>query len=295
MNQITITGATGIIGRRVVRELVMDGRQVTGVTGSARGRRLLEALGARAVDADVFDSTALAAAFAGADAVVNLLTRIPTADRIPVPAAWEHNDRLRRDASAAVARAAADAGARRLVQESLAFVYADGGDRWLDEDAPLEPWGSVTTVVDAEHNATTLLPGDTVILRFGLFIGPDSHLTLNDIARAAEGRSTRLGRPAAYLPTVWLDYAARAVVAALDAPPGVYNVVDDDPPTRADVDAALAAVTGQRTLRASAPPRAVALPPTARSQRLSNRRLREATGWAPRMRAGTEIWGRIAA
>jgi hypothetical protein len=60
------------------------------------------------------------------------------------------------------------------VQESIAFVYADGGDAWLDEDAPVAGGGVTTTALTAERNARELFAGDTVVLRFGLFIGPDS-------------------------------------------------------------------------------------------------------------------------
>src|SRR3954463_7989416 len=128
MNEIVITGSTGVIGRRAVRELIAAGHRVTGVTRSARGRERLESLGARAFKADVFDEALLRGAFAGADTVINLLTHIPSADRMADPSAWEENDRVRTEASAAIARAAEAAGAQRLVQESIAFVYADGGD-----------------------------------------------------------------------------------------------------------------------------------------------------------------------
>jgi UDP-glucose 4-epimerase len=77
MNNIVITGSTGVLGRRVVRELLAAGHHVSGVTRSLRGRRRLEGLGARAVDADVFDPASLTAAFAGTDTVVNLLTHVP--------------------------------------------------------------------------------------------------------------------------------------------------------------------------------------------------------------------------
>jgi UDP-glucose 4-epimerase len=119
---MVITGATGVVGRRAVRELLAAGHRVAGVTRSERGARLLEGLGARGVEADVFDSAWLSTAFAGAHAVVNLLTHIPPADRMAAPGAWDENDRLRREASAVVALAAQEAGAERLVQESLAFV-----------------------------------------------------------------------------------------------------------------------------------------------------------------------------
>ena len=289
MSEIVITGPTGVVGRRTVRELVAAGEGVTGVTRSDRGRELLAGLGARAVEADVFDEASLTRVFHGADAVVNLLTHIPTVDRMADPSAWAENDRLRVEASAAIARAAGAAGVRRLVQESIAFVYADGGDAWLDEDAPVTGGGVTTSALTAERNARALFGGDTVVLRFGLFTGPDSGTTLAALEAARAGASVAAGPPDAYRPMVWLDDAATAVAAALRAPAGTYNVADTEPPTSAEVDAALAAAVGVDALRPQPPQDG----PLARSQRVSSRRLREATGWAPRLRAGTEAWARV--
>ena len=291
MNEIVITGSTGVIGRRAVRELLAAGHRVTGVTRSARGRERLESLGARAVEADVFDAASLRGAFDGADAVVNLLTHVPTADRMADPSAWAENDRMRTEASEAIARAAQAARVQRLVQESIAFVYADGGDAWLDEDAPVAGGGVTTTALTAERNARELFDGDTVVLRFGLFMGLDSGSTLAALEAARGGASIALGPPGAYRPTLWLDDAAAAIAAAVRVPAGTYNVADTDPPTNAEIDAALAAAVGVEALRPQTPQDG----PLARSQRVSNRRLREASGWAPGVRAGTETWARIAA
>jgi nucleoside-diphosphate-sugar epimerase len=291
MNEIVITGSTGVIGRRAVREVLAAGHRVTGVTRSARGREQLASLGAQAVEADVFDDASLRRAFDGADAVVNLLTHVPRADRMADPSAWDENDRVRTEASAAIARAAQAAGVRRLVQESIAFVYADGGDSWLDEDAPVAGGGVTTTALTAERNARELFGGDTVVLRFGLFMGPDSGSTQAALATARGGDSIAIGPPGAYRPTIWLDDAAAAIAAALRVPAGTYNVADSEPSTNAEIDAALAAAVGVEALR----PRAPQEGPLARSQRVANRRLREASGWAPRVRAATETWGRIAA
>jgi UDP-glucose 4-epimerase len=291
MNEIIITGSTGVIGRRAVRELLAAGHRVTGVTRSASGRERLESLGARAVEADVFDEASLRRAFDGADAVVNVLTHIPSADRMADLSAWEENDRMRTEASAVIARAAQAARVQRLVQESIAFVYADGGDAWLDEDAPVTGGGVTTTALTAERNALELFDGGTVVLRFGLLIGPDSGSTLATLEAARGGASIALGPPGAYRPTLWLDDTATAIAAALRVPAGTYNVADTDPPTNAEIDAALAAAVGVEALR----PRAPQDSPLARSQRVSSRRLSEASGWAPRVRAGTEGWARIAA
>jgi UDP-glucose 4-epimerase len=118
----------------------------------------------------------------------------------------------------------------------------------------------------AERNAHEMFQGDTVVLRFGLFVGPDSRSTLAALEAARGGASIAPGPPGAYRPTIWLDDAAAAIAAALRVPAGTYNVADTDPATNAEMDAAL-----------------------------SNRRLREASGWAPRIRAATESWSRIAA
>jgi len=294
MNEIIITGSTGVIGRRVVRDLVAAGHRVTGVTRSAAGRERLETLGARAVEADMFDEQSLRRAFDGADVVVNVLTHVPRADKMADLAAWEENDRLRTEASAAIARGAQAAGAQRLVQESIAFVYADGGDAWLDEDAPIEGGGVTTTALTAERNARELFEGDSVVLRFGLFMGPDSGSTLAALEAARAGASIALGPPNAYRPTIWLDDAAAAIATAVRAPAGTYNVADTDPATNAEIDAAVAAAVGVEAPPARAPQEG-ARGPLARSQRVSNRRLREASGWAPSIRAATEIWGRIVA
>jgi nucleoside-diphosphate-sugar epimerase len=291
MNEIVIAGSTGVIGRPAVRELIGAGYRVTGVTRSTRGRDGLESLGAHAVEADVFDEESLRRAFDGADAVVNLLTKIPSPDRMADLSAWADNDRLRTEASAAIARAAHSAGVKRLVQESIAFVYADGGDRWLDEDAPVEGGGVTTSALTAERNARERFDGDSVVLRMGLYLGPDSASAQAALEAARGGTSIAIGPPEAYRPTLWLDDAGAAVAAAMRVPPGTYNIVDTDPATNAEIDAALAAAAGVPALRVRPPQGG----PLARSQRVSNRRFREASGWAPRMRGAIDAWKEIAA
>ena len=110
----------------------------------------------------------------------------------------------------------------------------------------------------------------------------------------ARGISPSLGRRDAYRPTVWLDDAAAAVAAALVVPAGIYNVADSDPPTRAEIDAALAAVVGRGSLRPAIdeiPPRSS--PSRARSASPAGG-CSVASGWTPRVRGGTDGWGRIA-
>ncbi len=84
------------------------------------------------------------------------------------------------------------------------------------------------------------------------------------------------------------------MLAALGAPAGVYNVADAEPPTRAAIDAALAAAAGRDRLRPAMDRVPAELEVIARSQRVSSRKLHEATGWTPRVRAGIDGWRLVA-
>ena len=123
------------------------------------------------------------------------------------------------------------------------------------------------------------------MLRFGVFQAADSHHYETIIGAARRGVLLDVGRPDGYLPAIDADDAAAAVVRAVeDAPAGVYDVVDDEPITRRALARALARSVGRRRLHR--PPgfglTVGAAGPLAASQRVSNARFRDATGWQPR-------------
>lgn len=192
--------------------------------------------------------------------------------------------------------AAIAAGAERFIQESFAPVYPDRGDRWISEDAPLAPVRYNRTVADAEASAQrfTASGGRGIVLRFALFYGPDSKFLSEMIPLVRRGRAPMPGLPGSFLSSISHDDAASAVVAVLGARAGVYNVSDDEPVTRREYFDSLAEALGV------APPK---LPPAwiaplfgslgkmlARSLKISNRELREATGWTPKFPSVREGW-----
>lgn len=279
--RILVTGATGVLGRRVVPLLVAEGHAVTAV---ARGRGdAIRDAGATPVELDLFSTGAVTRAVDGHDAVVDLATRIPSATRMALPWAWNDNDRLRSDAAPRTARAAGRVGAR-YVRESIGMLYADGGEAWVDEAHPVAPVRNTRSALDAETAAhgVTAVGGTGVVLRFARFYGPDSIHLREELATAEAGMAAVLGDLDGFLSQVHLDDAAAAVVAALEAPAGTYNVVEDDPVRKHEHVALLAELAG-RDLRL--PPALVGrLGPArvvARSVRMSNRALRSATGWTP--------------
>jgi nucleoside-diphosphate-sugar epimerase len=280
--KVFVTGATGMVGRPAIARLVADGHEVTAVARSAEKAALVRSLGALPVNVDLFDADAVRIAVEGHDAVINLATHIPSATKMMLPSAWDENNRIRTEVSRNLVDAALAAGAHHYVQESIAFIVADGGDEWLDEDAP---------VALVPHVTSTL--GAAVVLRFGLFHGAESVQTQTQLRTARQtGVVTMFGPAQAYVPFIHVDDAGAAAAAALRAPTGVYNIVDDEPLTRREYAAAFAAALGRRSLRL--PPRAMTkmggskFELLSRSQRLSNRRFREATGWQPRYPSARE-------
>jgi nucleoside-diphosphate-sugar epimerase len=297
--KVFVSGATGVLGPRAVTQLVAAGHDVTGVVRSERKAADLAALGATPAPVSLFDREAVIAAVAGHDAVCNLATAIPVGERAAARGAWEENRRIRREGARDLVDAALEAGVGRFVQESISLLYADGGDHQLDEFAPVDATWVTETSLAAEAQAARVTEqgGAGVALRFGLFYGPDSGHTLDAIAAGRAGAPVELGPAGAYRSPVTTDDAGAAVVAALDAPPGIYNVNDDRPVTRAEYVEALAeafaiAVPAPPTLDVELPPDQAAM---TRSQRVSNAAFEAATGWRPRYPSAAEGWAFIAA
>jgi nucleoside-diphosphate-sugar epimerase len=294
--RVFVTGATGVVGRRAVPLLIAAGHEVTAVGRNPEKRRQLVRAGARAVAVDLFSPEDVRSAVAGHDAVINLATRIPPGMRALLPGLWRENDRLRRVVSAILCEAALAGGAQRLIQESFAPVYPDRGDRWIDESVALEPVRFNRSILDAERSADGFLAGGGtgVTLRFGAFYGPDAGHVVDLIGMIRRGWAPVPGPAESFISSVSHDDAASAVVAAVGAPSGVYNVVDDEPLShRAYVDA-LATALGLPAPRLP-PPWAAWLfgsvgAMLARSLRISNTRMKQVTGWQPRYPSVREGW-----
>ena len=295
--KVFVTGATGVVGRRAVPLLVSAGHEVTAVARTAEKARRLEQAGARPVTVSLFDADGARRALAGHDAVINLATHIPgSTTKMLLPWAWRENDRIRRDASAVLVDAALAEGVSRFVQESFAPMYPDRGDAWIDEEVPPEPARYNLSTLDAERSAArfTSAGGTGVVLRYAGFYGPDAAHVPDLIRFTRRGMSALPGRPEAYFSSLSHDDAATAAVAALGVPAGIYNVADDEPLRRAEFAAVVAAGIGVPPPKPQPAWMARLLGSLgellSRSVRISNRRFREAAGWAPRYPSVREGW-----
>jgi nucleoside-diphosphate-sugar epimerase len=287
MTKVFLTGATGVLGRRVVPLLTAAGSEVTAVVRTPDKAALVRAQGATPAEVDLFDAESVAAAVAGHDAIVHLATNIPTGAAAATRRGWRINDRLRSEAAVNLSRAAFASGIGRYVQESITFPYVDGGDAWIDERRERDYfWGNRTTI-DAEAAAVAITDhgGAGVVLRFAMFMAIDSAHMRTFAAMARRGIWGVFGDDDAYISFVDIDDAAAAVVAAIDAPAGVYNVAEPDPVTRGTHRAALAAAVGRDRLR-GVPGFVETLggagaESLARSHRVSSASLQAVTQWRP--------------
>lgn len=215
--RVLVTGGSGVLGRALLPLLAPAGHEVR----------------ARAHDElDLFDPGAVGDAVGDADAIFHLATRIPPRERRRDRGAWRENDRLREDASRLLVDAALAGTTEVYVQPSVTFVYPAEGP--VDEDTPIgEVRPHLESSLVAERQAARFAAAGRrgIVLRFGLLDGPGT------------GQETPDPRASA---TLHVEDAGRALLAALDAPSGIYNAVRD-------------------------------------GERVSNARLKQATDWRPRL------------
>lgn len=283
--RVVVTGGTGVLGRAAVPSLLRAGHEVTVVCRRPDNVAVVEQLGATPVTASIFDVDALTGAFAGADAAVNLATHVPVGYRGMLERSWRRHDQLHAQGSAAVVAAARNAGVRRVVQESVTSVYADQGDDWINESSPVMITRAVdpTAVAEAHVQGYTCGSRAGVVLRFGQVMGDDP-ITRYWLRAAAHRRPVGIGRPDAWTHLIHTDDIGSAVVAALVAPAGTYNV-GAAPVRKAELVAAFAERAGVDevgflgpVLRRMAGHR---LEPVSRSLRVCSDHFSAQTGWRP--------------
>ena len=237
--RVFVAGASGAIGRPLVSNLIGAGHEVIGMTRSDERAERLEEAGAQAVVADVFDEERVRSAMADAapEVLIHQLTSLPDKLDFRDSSIYEPTNRVRSEGTRILIEAARTAGARRMVCQSIAFIYAPQGDWVKDENAPLldvpGPFGDAARVVIVMERAVVGAEGlDGLVLRYGFFYGPGTYYA-SDGSSAEDVRRRRqpvVGKGTGTVSFIHVEDAATATVAAVErGAPGVYNVVDDEP------------------------------------------------------------------
>lgn len=239
--RLFLAGATGVIGRQLLPLLAQAGHQVTAMTRSEERARTLLEQGAEPVICDVYNQRQLLNAVRDAkpEIVIHQLTSLPKRiDPRKVREAVAPTNRIRTVGTWNLVKAARAAGARRVVAQSIAFIYEPGrtGPAGEDDSLYLDPPRAYSEMVSAVLTLERTVLGATdlegVVLRYGYFYGPGT-VYARDGSVAEDVRKRRfpiVGNGQGTFSFVHIKDAAAATVAALTgATPGIYNIVDDDP------------------------------------------------------------------
>jgi nucleoside-diphosphate-sugar epimerase len=194
---------------------------------------------------DVFDAELLRGAMAVAEpeVVVHQLTALPDRFDFRDKDLYTATNRLRGEGTRILLGAAVAAGARRMVAQSIAFIYAPRGG-WVkhEDDPPLDAGSTgfaeaVETTLGMERAVTSSPELEGLVLRYGFFYGPgtaygEDGYTVEDVRKR---RFPVVGAGTGTFSFIHVDDAADATVAAVErGAPGVYNVTDDEPAAMKD-------------------------------------------------------------
>ncbi len=235
--RVLLAGATGAIGRLLVPLLQQAGHEVFGCSRTTEGLEQIRRQGARAIQVDVFDHARLLAAVANVkpDAVIHQLTALSAGSS-------QENAKIRVEGTRNLVDAALAAGSKRLIAQSIAWIYEAGSEPALEttplDSAAAEPRATTIRAVQSLEAAASEIP-EHVVLRYGTFYGPGTWYAPGGLI-AQRIRAGELTPSDAVTSFIHVRDAASAAVQALTWPSGTYHVVDDEPARARDWLPALA-------------------------------------------------------
>ena len=254
--RVFVAGGSGVLGQRLVPQLVARGHQVTATTTSPGKLGLLRQLGAEAVVMDGLDAAAVGEAVAAArpDVIVHQMTAISVAhagkaDMKHMDRWFAITNRLRTEGTDHLLAAAEATGVGHVVAQSYAAWNGIHSGGWVKtEDDPLDPMTGTAAepgMAAIRHVEETVDKAGGAILRYGWLYGPGA---TDDLVEPVRKRQFPVvGGGAGHCSWVHLDDAASATVLAVEQEAGgVFNIVDDEPAPAGEWLPYLAACAGAK-------------------------------------------------
>ena len=254
--RVFVAGGAGVVGRRLVPQLVARGHQVTASTTSAAKLDLLAQLGAEGVVMDGLDAVSVGEAVAKArpDTIVHQMTAISMAHAgkpdIKHPDRWfATSNRLRTEGTDHLLAAAEATGVSHFVAQSYAGWNGIRKNGWVKaEEDPLDPETGTIMRNGAEairHLEDVVVKAGGAVLRYGGLYGPGA--TDDQVELVRKRQYPVVGGGTGYYSWVHLDDAASATVLAVEQKAsGVFNIVDDEPAPASEWLPYLAACAGAK-------------------------------------------------
>jgi nucleoside-diphosphate-sugar epimerase len=252
--KVFVAGGTGVIGQRLVPQLVARGHEVTATTTNPAKVAAIEAQGARGVVMDGLDAASVGEAVAAAepDAIVHQMTGISEkhagrADLKHIDRWFGPTNRLRTEGTDHLLAAAAATGVPHVVAQSYGSWNGIREGGWVKtEDDPLDMHEGTAAHANSlaiAHLESAVLGAGGAVLRYGALYGPGASDDQVELVRrrqyplvgSGEGRSSWLH----------LDDAASATVLVVEqGARGVFDIGDDEPAAARDWLPALAEAAG---------------------------------------------------
>jgi nucleoside-diphosphate-sugar epimerase len=254
--RVFVAGGTGVVGRRLVPQLVARGHQVTATTTSPAKLAEVEQMGAAGVVMDGLDAASVRDAVAKAqpEAIVHQMTGISMAhggkpDMKHMDQWFAITDRLRTEGTDHLLAAAEAAGVSQFVAQGYASWNGIREGGWVKtEEDPLDPLEgtSAQPVMEAMRHVEDVVPrAGGAVVRYGGLYGPGA--TDDQVELIRKRQFPLVGDSAGYSSWLHLDDAASAAVLAVEQnATGVFNIVDDEPAPASQWLPYLAACAGAR-------------------------------------------------
>lgn len=236
--KIFITGATGVIGRRVTAKLLADGHQVTGLSRSVKNYHQLEKVGALPVWGNIYDPEEMQKAIRGHEIVIHLASSVPVSSQKLTKEDWIRNDLIREKGTDCLAGAAVANGVKLFLVPSVMLTYGNRKGDWVNETTPLSTdipsdLVSAVTMEDIVHQYIRKAGLPAAILRLGRVYAADSLHTLALMDQLQAGEPAMVGRGDAWWNLIHADDAASAIVQTVKHyglhVGATYNVCDGNP------------------------------------------------------------------
>jgi nucleoside-diphosphate-sugar epimerase len=296
--RVFVAGGSGVLGRRLVPQLVARGHEVTATTTSAAKLEALDRLGADGVVMDGLDAQSVGEAVAKArpDVIVHQMTAISVGhagkpDMKHMDRWFAGTNRLRTEGTDHLLAAAEATGVDGFVAQGYAAWNGIRSGGWVKtEQDPLDPMTGTPAepgMAALAHVEDAVVRAGGAVLRYGWFYGPGA---TDDLVEPVRKRQFPVvGGGTGHCSWVHLDDAASATVLAVEQrAAGVFNIVDDEPAPAAQWLPYLAERAGaKRPMRVPAwlaRPLAgeVAVTMMTQGRGFSNGKAKRELGWRPR-------------
>lgn len=231
--RVFITGATGLIGRALIPDLLEHGHDVVGLARNDASRSLLRAMHVSSYSGQGYNVDRLSDALENIHAIVHLAYTFPTSDAA-IEDGWAFSGQVITGMLRNLITASEQVGVRTILFASFYGVYGNYGDDWVTEEEALAPDPTSKIYVEAENilrASTTLKRSAGAILRIGQVYGSEALHTKGLLYGLKRGQAPIKSGGQMFWPLIHVDDVARGIRLALEQSPTgeIFNLCDDEP------------------------------------------------------------------